>query len=84
MRQVVLCLSVVSLVALGTGLIACAESTGDAGLNPQPLPPEDDKGKGGETPAPPEDRGMNDTPGASGGVGQASADAGADASEGGR
>ncbi len=41
-----LALSLVSVVAsgaVGAGLVACAADTDEAGLNPQPLPPDDKK-----------------------------------------
>ena len=53
-----LVLSLLSVVAVGAGVVACAADADEAGLNPQPLPPDDKK----ETESP----GLSDDRGASG------------------
>lgn len=83
MRRSLVSVALVSLVAAGAGMIACAADESGPSLSPQPLPPDDRKA---EDPSPsPEEKGDNGggSSGASSGTPAFDGDAGTDGGDGG-
>lgn len=79
LRRTALGIALMSLLLVGAGLVACAESSDGDGLNPQPLPPGQERSDAPSKEAPPPTTtpgGGTEEPSAAGG------DAGADASKG--
>ncbi len=85
MRRRLVPLALVSLVGLGAAIGACAAETDDPQLNPQPLPPGDEKNGGEETRAPEANAGdqASSSSGSGGTATPPASDAGADGGDGG-